>query len=188
MNTTGSALNQRIQVQRLAYDAALDAYTWELDRKTWGAAEADTRSNLFSSVGIGARGVTFTLRKHRRLTLFNAFLWRNQFCFLTSIVDGDPGFAVVKAALCEPLECRKDADYEKPGCRFPGILTEKYAGQAQLEPHAEVTRDFVLVTPKAVALAPGSWVTAGGAYYLVRVPHELDPFKNEYEIRRKEDC
>lgn len=61
-------------------------------------------------------------------------------------------------------------------------------GHEQLDPHAEVTGDLVLVTPKAVALALGSWVIVEDRYFLVRVPHELDPYKNEYEIRRREDC
>lgn len=186
--TTGSGLKERIQVQRLLRCAESNAYAWSVVRNTWAAAEQDTRSNLFSSVGIGARGVTFTLRRSRTLTLHDAFLWRGQFCFLTSIVDGDPGFQVVKAALCRPVDCVQDADREPQGCRFPGILTEKYVGHEQLDPHAEVTGDFVLVTPKAAVLEPGSWVTVGGRYFLVRVPHELDPYKNEYEIRRKEDC
>lgn len=138
--------------------------------------------------GVGAHGVIFTIRKSRTLTLHNALRRRGQFCFLTSIVDGDPGFQMVKAALREPVDCIQDADRAPQGCRFPGILTEKYAGHEQLDPHAEVTGDFVLVTPKIVTLVPGSWVTVNGAYFLVRAPHELDPFKNEYEIRRKEDC
>lgn len=186
MATTGSNLNQAIQVLELK--KAEDVYAWEKARRTWAAAEQDTRSNLFSDLGVGARGVTFTIRKSWTLTLHNAFLWRGRFCFLTSIVDGDPGFQVVRAALCEPIDCIQDADREPQGCRFPGILTEKYVGHEQLDPHAEVTGDFVLVTPKEVSLKPGSWVTVGGAYFRVRAPHELDPYKNEYEIQRKEDC
>ncbi|WP_300605410.1 hypothetical protein [uncultured Oscillibacter sp.] len=186
MSTTGSNLDQAVQVLELRRDG--DTYAWEKARRTWAAAEQDARKNLFSSVGIGAHGVTFTIRKSRPLTLHNAFRWRGRFCFLTSIVDGDPGFQVVKAALCDPLDCIKDADRAPQGCRFPGVLTEKYVGHEQLDPHAEVTGDLVLVTPKAVALVPGSWVIAEDRYFLVRVPHELDPFKNEYEIRRREDC
>ena len=186
MSTTGSNLNQAIQVLELKKTE--DVYTWEKARGTWAAAEQDTRNNLFSSVGVGARGVTFTIRKSRTLTLHNAFRWRGQFCFLTSIVDGAPGFQVVKAALCGPVDCVKDADLETQGCRFPGVLTEKYVGHEQLDPHAEVTGDLVLVTPKVVALKPDSWVLIGDRHFLVRVPHELDPYKNEYEIRRTEDC
>ncbi len=188
MTVTGSSLDQRVTVLRLDYDPQTDTYAWKEDRRTWAAAKQDTGRNLFSTVGIGARGVTFTLRRNRRLTLFHAIRWRSWFCFLTAILDSDPGFVEIKAALCEPVECRKDADQETPGCSFPGILTEKYAGHQQLDPQAEVTGDFVLVTPKTVALAPGSWVSADGVYYLVRVPHEQDACKNEYEVRRKVDC
>lgn len=188
MATTGSALKDRVQVLELGYDMSMNTFAWAKKRQIWAAAEQDTRSNLFSSVGVGARGVTFTIRRSPSLTLHNAFRWRGRHCFLTSIVDGDPGFQVVKAALCEPAECLQNADRDPRGCWFPGILTEKYVGHEQLDPHAEVTGDFVLVTPKTVRLAPGSWVTVSGDYFLVRVPHELDPFKNEYEVRRKEDC
>lgn len=186
--TTGSDLKDRVQVLRLDYDPVTDIYAWAEERRTWAAAEQDARANLFSSVGVGARGVTFTIRKSPALTLHNAFCWRGRHCFLTSIMDGDPGFQVVKAALCEVAACVKDADKETPGSPFPGVLTEKYIGHEQLDPHCVVTGDFVLVTPKAVTLAPGSWATVNGAYFLVRSPHELDPYKNEYEIRRKEDC
>lgn len=188
MATTGSALKDRIQVLELDYDEGTDTYAWAEKRRAWAAAEQDTRSSLFSSVGVGARGVTFTIRKSPSLTLHNAFRWRGQHCFLTSIVDGDPGFQVVKAALCEPSECQKDADKEPPECVFPGILTEKYMGHEQLDPHAEVTGVFVLVTPKTVELEPGSWVIVGKAYFEVHVPHMLDPYKNEYEIQWKKDC
>jgi len=188
MSTTGSALKDRLQILRLDYDAASNTYAWAEERRTWASAEQDTQANLFSSVGVGARGVTFTIRKSLSLTLHNAFRWRGRHCFLTSIVDGDPGFQVVKAALCEVAECRQDADKPSPGCLFPGVLTEKYVGHEQLDPHAEVTVDFVLVVPKPIVLAPGSWVTVNGAYFLVRCPHQLDPYKNEYEVRRKEDC
>ena len=185
MSTTGSNLNQAIHVLELKKTG--DVYAWEKARRTWAGAEQDTRNNLFSSVGVGARGVTFTIRKSWTLTLHNAFLWRGRFCFLTSIVDGDPGFQVVKAALCEPVDCQNDTHLTLPGFRFPGILTEKYVGQEQRDPHVELTGDFVLVTPKEIALEPGHWITVNGVYFEVLILHELDPCKNEYEIRRKVD-
>jgi len=185
--TTGSALTERVGVLTLSRAKGEDRLVWTETRRTWAAAVQDDRSNLFSCVGVGARGVTFTLRAPPRLTLFNALSWRGRHCFLTAITDGDPGFAAVKAALCEPVECVKDADRETPGTIFPGVLTEKYVGHEQPDLHGEVTTLYVLVTPKAIKLSPGSWVTAGGAQHLVLCPHELDPFKNEYEVRRRAD-
>ena len=45
----------------------------------------------------------------------------------------------------------------------------------------------MLVTPKPVALEPGRLVRARGALWEILVPHELDEFKNEYEIGRTVD-
>lgn len=185
---TGSDLKDRVVIRRLTYDVDGDAFVWENEIPSWARVELDTRSNLFSSVGIGARGVTLTMRRSSRLTLYKALRWRGQHCFLTAITDADPGFVTVKAALCDPVSCRANMDKAEPGLRFPGVLTERYVGHEQPDLHAEVITDYVLVTPKAITLDPGSWVTAAGRYYRVLEPHELDPYKNEYVIRRKEDC
>ena len=79
-------------------------------------------------------------------------------------------------------------DQDPAGVRFPGVLTEKYVGHDQPDLHSEVTTDFVLVVPKIIQLEPGSVVLAGEKHYRVRIPHLLDAYKNEYEIRRVEDC
>lgn len=203
MATTGSALRDRIQVLRLDHKKDTDTYAWKASRWIWAAAEQDAGRNLFSSVGVGARGVTFTIRRSPRLTLHNAFFWRGRHCFLTSIVDGDPGFQVVKAALCESVSCsavhRKDTlgpgnrpqTEEGPPVFFPGILTEKYAGYAQEETYAKEEILYVLVVPKPVTLAAGALVSVlegpAAQVYNVRACHVLDPYKNEYEIFRRTD-
>ena len=109
--------------------------------------------------------------------------------FLTAILPHDhPGYLTVKAALCSPIVCQKDMDQDPAGFRFPGVLTEKYVGHDQPDLHSEVTTDYVMVVPKIIQLAPGSVVLAGEKHYRVRIPHLLDAYKNEYEIRRVEDC
>jgi hypothetical protein len=149
--------------------------------------DAKARKNLFSSVGIGARNADLVLR-WQPLTLHHALRWGDQHLFLTSIIARGSGHLDVSAALVRPAPCQKDADKTPSGPIFPGVLTEKYAGHEMTDLHAEVVKTYVLVTPKAVTLAPGSWVTVDGAYYRVLVPHELDEWKNEYEIMRREDC
>ena len=94
----------------------------------------------------------------------------------------------VKAALWETVACQKDVDLDPAGYKFPGVLTEKYLGHTQERPQTSTTVTYVLVTPKAIELAPGSLVDAGGKNYEVQVCHTLDAWKNEYEIQRKEDC
>lgn len=182
-------LRERIGVLNLQFQEENDQYQWTESRRLWADAELDTRSNLLSSVGIGARGVTFVIRNHSGLTLHDAFSWHGQHCFLTAILPHEhPGYLTVKAALVEVRTCRKDADLTPAGGIFPGILTEKYVKHEEPDLHAEVTTDYVLVTPKTISLVPGSWVTVDDAFYRVQVPHLLDPYKNEYEIRRREDC
>ncbi len=181
-------LRERVALLELK-QAEDQSWSWQRRGSLWAKAEMDGRKNLFSSVGIGVRGVTFTVRRNRELTLHQAFSWQGRHCFLTAIEPHDhPGYLTVKAALVDPAACRKDADLDPPGCGFPGILTEKYVRHEEPDLHAEIMHDYVLVTPKAVSLAPGSWVTVDGAFYRVLAPHLLDPYKNEYEIRRREDC
>lgn len=182
-------LNERVQARELTHDAPTDAWSWQTAWGAWAKAEQSDRTSYFSTVGIGARSVSFTMRKASRINLGLSFLWRGQFCFLTSIADTEqPGMVEVKAALCETVACQKDVDLTPAGCKFPGVLTEKYMGHTQERLQATTTVTYVLVTPKAIELAPGSLVDAGGKDYEVQVCHTLDPWKNEYEITRKEDC
>ena len=166
-------MRERLNVLELVYDKDADAYRWREKRRVWAGVEQDDRSNLFSSVGIGVRGVTFTIRCDPALDLHNAYSWNGRHCFLTPVTV---------------RSCRKDADRTPAGSTFPAVLTEKYVGHEQPDLHAETVTDYVLVTPKEIELAPGSWVTVDGAYYRVLVLHVLDEFKNEFEIRRQEDC
>ncbi|MDY3906600.1 MAG: hypothetical protein SOZ47_07340 [Lawsonibacter sp.] len=181
-------LKDRLEVLELKQNEAGN-WSWSCSRNTWAQVTPDIKKrDLFSSVGIGARAASVILRR-QPLTMGHALRWNGQHLFLTAILPGqNRGWLQVRAALCSPVECQKDAHLEAAGIKFPGVLTEKYIGHEQLDPLAVVTRDYVLVTPKPVTLAPGSWVICSGEYYRVLVPHELDEYKNEYEIRRKEDC
>ena len=182
-------LNERVQAREFTYDAAADAWNWTTVWGAWVKAEQSDRSSLFSSVGIGARSVIFKMRKASRINLGLSFLWRGQFCFLTSVADTDqPGIVEVKAALCSTVNCQKDVDRSPAGCKFPGVLTEKYLGHTQETPMSVTTTTLVLVTSKPIELASGSLVEVGGKDYEVLVRHTLDAWKNEYEICRKEDC
>ena len=84
--------------------------------------------------------------------------WREQHLYVTSAVPREWGFIDANAAAVTLSACQA------------------------------ATTDYALVTPKSVTLAPDIWTICGGAYYRVLIPHELDEVKNEYQIRRKEDC
>ncbi len=183
---TGSELKERVGVLTLARVEGEDKLVWTETRRTWAAVVQDDRRSLFSSVGVGARGVTFTLRSPPHLTLFQALKWRGMHCFLTAITDAAPGFSTVKAALVKLETVRLTPDRDR-GMTFPGVLTEKYLAHRQEWPMSVNDLELVLVVPKAVQLRPGRLVECLGAAWEVLVAHELDEFKNEYEIGRRSE-
>lgn len=156
-----------------------------------------TKKNLFSSVGIGARGAELILRR-QPLTLHNALLWGEQHLFLSAILPEGRLHLRVQAALVEPVTCLATRTEDTVGeagrpttaetmrMTFPGVLTEKYTRYEREETHAENETSYVLVVPKVVQLKASDLVTvqegpAKGVYY-VTICHVLDPYKNEYEI------
>ena len=199
----GSALNDRVEVLELRRDEAGN-YAWHSIGSRYASVEQDVKKNIFSDVGIGARGATVTLRPDRTLTLHHALRYREQFLFLTAIVP-TPGrnAMVVKAAICQPVtftaepESRMGRDelnrptVEKAASfTFPGVLTELY--RAELESEEVADSDVVrrvVVTPKAVALRRGEVIRHpnGTAYPIQRVM-DLDEYKTSYIVRYQEDA
>lgn len=174
-------LDERVAVLALAEDPK-GTFAWKQIRLTWARAELSTRKNVWSAYGVGATGVTFTLRR-QDLTLAHALSWRGQHCFLTAISPFGRNHLKVEAALVRISQC---AD-EDGTVRFPASMTEKYLGHEQREPYAVNILRHVLVTPKAIQLTPGKLAVVDGVEWHVKVPHTLDPWHNEYEIEREVD-
>jgi hypothetical protein len=177
-----------------------NTYTWEADADIWSKAEWLKGNNIFSSVGIGAKSIKFTIRKRSNLTLHNAFLWQGKHYFLTDIVDIDRMYYEITAAIIEPRICfvertgkpslnelNRPVYGDKEMLIFPGCLTEKYLGHTQGEPMASNETRYVIVTPKPIELVVGELVTIDNIAYTVIISHTLDEYKNEYEISVKGD-
>lgn len=193
-----SKLDQVVEVLELQKDDSGN-YTWGRIQRRWASVDLNTTRNLFSSIGIGARGAAVVLRTAPALTLHNALRWKEQFLFLTSMIIGeDRDRLELQAALVEPVTCLATRTEDTVGeagrpttaetmrMTFPGVLTEKYARYEREETHAENETSYVLVVPKAIQLQASDLVTvqegpAKGVYY-VTICHVLDPYKNEYEI------
>jgi hypothetical protein len=184
------------QVTILGLQKVDSAYSWADQAQIWAKAEAEATKNLFSEVGNGAKSVKFTVWK-QGFTLHNAFRWRGNFCFLTDITEIDHVYYEVTAAMIEPKTCvklqgdglqddfhRPDESEPKPVLTFPGCLVEKYQGFQKLNPQSQVAVTFVLVTPKEIALASGDLLSIDDLTYGVQIVHDLDAYKNEYEIGR----
>ena len=177
-------LRERLEVMELK-EGPNGVWTWESVRKARGQVELNTvKKNLFSSVGIGARGAELVLRR-QPLPLHQAILWGKQHLFLTAVLPEGRLHLRVQTALVtvDTITLKKDRNTEEK--TFPGVLTEKYARHEQEWPMSVNELSLVLVVPKVVTLRPGTLVKARGALWEVLVPHELDEFKNEYEIGRR---
>lgn len=174
-------LRERLEVLELASDGA-GGWTWKTARRTWAAAVLSAKKNVWSTYGIGATGVTFTVRR-QPLRETNAFTWRGRHCFITSILPCGTNHWTVEAALVTVTQCE-----DRYGNRsFPGIVTEKYMGHEQQEPQAVNVMRRVLVTPKEVELQAGRLVHLEGTDWPITIAHTLDPNHNEYEIERTVD-
>lgn len=178
-------LDQPLEVLELRETSA-GVWEWVPVRRAWAQMEQTAKTNLFSKVGVGARDAAIVLRR-QPLTLHNALRWRGQHLFLTSITQRDRNHLDVAAALVTVDTVCLREDETVTGMTFPGILTEKYARHEQEWPMSVNELGLVLVVPKAVTLRPGSLVEARDAAWEVLVPHELDPYKNEYEIGKRVD-
>lgn len=178
-------LNERVEVlglRNVSESGTPAAWKWMAVRRTWAEAELMTRPNVYSVHGLGAAGVSFTLRR-QGLDLDNALFWRGQHCLITAIRPRGRLYLEVEAALVVLSRCRNP----KTGETFPAVMTERYVGHQQLEPMAVNTHRRVLVTPKAVRLTPGPLVEVDGVEWPITTPYELDPHKNEYAIERTVD-
>lgn len=191
-------LNERISVLELNQNG--NSYDWQETSSLWAKVEQLNEINIFSKTGLGAKSIKFTIRRHKELTLHNAFAWRGKHCFLTNINDIDRAYYEVTAALVEPVTCTvmregepKLNELNRPVygepiiITFPGCLTEKYMGHVQNEPMTTKEIRYVLVTPKPIKLNCGELVTIDNLTYYVLITHELDEYKNEYEIMYKGD-
>lgn len=197
-----SALREKIEILTLTRDAETGALAWTPERKRWAAVKLDSQRNLFSAVGVGARGVTVTIRPDRRLTLRDAIRWNGEFLHLTAISMGaERDRQEIRAAICHPeMLTAKPQDRTGRDARnrpvaipqasytFPGILTERYHRSEEDEVFRREMLERVLVTPKAVELRPGDLVQRGEEPpYTVLQRLDLEDYKTEYVIERRGD-
>lgn len=190
------------RVEVLTLQTGPDGCSWERTGTRWASVTYPRGSNLFSRVGIGVRSVRIQIRRMAGLSLHNALRIGGQHLFLTKIdLDETRLHQIIEAAAIAPTPCRAsrkivetDARHNRPklvqdaAYSFPACVTEKYIRLEELTPQDVTEAVHVLVTPKAVELRVGEVVTVGEADWCVQIGHTLDSYKNEYEVRRKEDA
>lgn len=192
-------LNERVQLLKLKGDG--DVLRWESFKSIWAKVEITGKTNYFSKVGIGVLSVKFTLRR-QPLSLYDAFCFRGRHYFITGITPISKLHMEVETAKIQPSTCilfgnetvmndlNRPVTQKKKILTFPAYLVEKYRGYATEKSHGESEISFVLVTPKRVSIDMadvGKLIEIDGKPYQVTICHDLDEYKNEYEVTRKED-
>ena len=179
-------LNQPVQVLELRETAA-PAYGSGCPPGGPGPPSRYSRKpTCFSKVGIGGQ----ERRRDRAAAAPHpppALRWGDTHLFLTSITPMGRNHLEVDAAVVRVETVRQMAERDTVVQILAGGLTEKYVRHGQEWPMSVNELGLVLVTPKAVTLPPGGLVEARGALWEILAPHELDEFKNEYEIGRTVD-
>jgi len=190
-------LRKRGWLMRLAGEEDL---RFEAVRSLWMDVTETGRKNIFSRVGIGGDGAEFIVRSCD-LTLHDAILYEGQHYFLTDIEKTGicpVWFRVMAARVpCETVTVfrtetsRSDLGRAKQTVSvigsFPGCITEKYLGEEVGKSHLELEKRRVVVAPKAAVYKPGDTFEILGARWRVVLVHDLEAWKNEYEIERTDD-
>lgn len=198
-------LNERIEVLTFT-ETAPDTFEWQAARKAWAAVERSGKRALFSVTGTAQEEYLFTLRQGLAVET-QAFRLDGRFAYIGGLYHPDRGHTAFRCMFSEPHPCTVQRNRVETNelnnptltaqavLSFPGLLTEKYAGFTQGEVHDTIYHTLVLVVPKAIDLRVGEAVTIADLIdskgkpmrYYVQVVHELEPNKNEYEIRREAD-
>lgn len=158
-------------------------WKWQEVRKAYAKAESTRRMAIFANTGVGTREVVFTLRR-QHLRLGDVICWKDRYHFITSAAPLGVGYLTVTTAEVEICPCKGVERNTEREIKFPAVVTEKFMGHSQEEPMAQNAVRLVLVVPKPIRLKLGSLVELPDAPYWVKVPHELDPDKTEYEVER----
>lgn len=181
-------------------EVSTGVWKWVPTRRIWAAIDLQQKTNIFSKIGVGARDASIVIWQ-QDLTLHNAIRRGEMHFFLTSITERNRNQLDVRAALCEPVtltakpqdrtgrdDLNRPTVVKQASFTFPGILAELYHRNAPDEIYRTEMLQRVLVTPKAIKFRAGDLVQPEKeAPYTVRQVMDLDPYKNEYVIERRED-
>lgn len=115
-------LNKAAQVLELR-ETAPGVWEWTPVRRAWASITFQSKTNLFSKVGIGARDAAVIVRR-QPLTLHHALRWGDTHLFLTSIVPMGRNHLEVDAAVVRVETVRQMAERDAVVQTFPGVLTE----------------------------------------------------------------
>lgn len=190
---------QILSLSEIKQEGVEKAFEWVLEKSVWIAAEQQAKRNIFSSIGISAESVLFTLHP-TELSSHNLLFYKGNYHFISRVNKLSPTQMELETAMVSLSQCRAElvtaktdpetklVEEKRTKILFPGILTEKYQGYEQAEPAVVVEKSFALIVPKRIFLEESDLVYIQEKPYVVHEAQELDAYKNEYVIYRKGDA
>ena len=174
-------------------------YAWTTSGGAWAMVEWKDKV-VYSPYAIGQHGIKATVRR-QPITPAAALSMAGQHYVIASVEDlPRERYLIITAAAMTPVLCVADDptitydSYNRPvygtptALHFYGVLSERYMDWFQDRPNAELTQTQILTVPKAIVLASGQTVTVGSDVYAVTRCYLTDPYRNDYELVRKEDA
>ena len=152
---------------------------WVAVRDVWAAKEQLTKTNVFSKIGFGTDSVKFTIRS-TDLTMHNAIQYGGYHYIITDTEHNEGRYMVLTTAKVRLTDVSRGPNAGS----FKAILTEKWNGYATDAAKSTNSDRLVMVVPKSVTVSVNDVLDIEGSYWYAEIQHELDEFKNEYEIVR----
>ena len=147
----------------------------------WAQTRPTGKRSIFASFGLAAEEYEFITRCSSALPC-DTLRMNGIDYFVTSAEREALSWYKILAARVTISSCRRG------NTEFFGVLTEKYAANNDEEAYRSDERTVILVTPKLAMLREGDEVEIDAkSVYIVRLSHDLDPYKNEYEIWGRRD-
>ncbi len=183
------ALDQRLELLELA-ETSPGVFEWTTTCRTWGRVTTG-KNAVFAPHAASAPGVEVVIRR-RALDLHHALRWRDctgktWHLLPVSLAPYGMTYTAVKAALVDMVQVRQVGDETTVEIVCPGVISEQYVRHEQQWPMSVNDIRQVLSIPKLVRLSPGALVEIGEQLFEVVIPHETEPFCNEYEIEVRRD-
>jgi hypothetical protein len=189
-------LNEKIKI--LTLSKVDDIYQWIDTASIWAKAEMYFNMKPEIKKRQQIKPVKFIIRKHE-ISLENAILWNNEYCFITNIIDIDRLYQEVTAVVLEPKVCtvakttvilgalNRPVVSESSNLTFPGCMISLSSKRSEAKPMSFYDQRYLLIIPKSIDLMTGEIVTIEGVDFEVWVPHSFSDPQNQYEVRVRRD-
>lgn len=190
--------NDLIQVQQFSFDGTLG--TWQTIGTLYAAKEDKNRLTVYAQHATAKRmSSTFYVRNEMEITMQHRIIWDDAPYMISGINAKGTEMLEIVGVEAYYVDCVVERQVEvydalnRPQSvkslvyRIPAILAEKYVEYIKDEQKGENEISYILITPKIINIIAGDIVKIDTDNYVAVLGHKLEPYHNEYEIRRQAD-